>query len=144
MLYILLAMLCLFLVYICYSDIRHRKISNALILAIAVISLLIGRLIAGEVIILPALCLLLIGFLLSTCRVFGAGDAKLLVALSLSLSSEATLVFLFLTSLAGLPVALLTLINNHYRKNAPHKTVPYGVAIAVGYMATMLSQQGPL
>ena len=127
------------LLHVCYSDIRYREIKNTTTITIAVISVLYYWIMYSDLVILPALYILLAGFLLSTFRLFGAGDVKLLAALSLSLSSETTLFFLFVTTLAGLPVALITLINHRCNKKAMYKTVPYGVAIVTGYIAAFAS-----
>lgn len=123
--------------HVCYSDIRYRKIRNTTTLLISFLSLGIGSLTPGGIFIIPALLVFTAGFLLSTIGVLGAGDVKLLAGLSLSLSGEEVILLLLLTALAGLAVALITVISR-YVKSTGQRGVPYGVAIVSGYTATVV------
>ncbi|WP_147199588.1 A24 family peptidase [Pantoea sp. MBD-2R] len=129
--------------HVCYSDIRYRKIRNTTTLLISCLSLAIGCLTPGGIFIIPALLVFTAGFLLSVIGVLGAGDVKLLAGLSLSLGSDDVILLLLLTALAGLPVALATVIGR-YVKSSGQRGVPYGVAIVSGYTATVVLTRSAL
>jgi len=107
------------------------------------LSLAIGCLTPGGIFIIPALLVFTTGFLLSVIGVLGAGDVKLLAGLSLSLGSDDVILLLLLTALAGLPVALATVIGR-YVKSSGQRGVPYGVAIVSGYTATVVLTRSAL
>ncbi|WP_158784036.1 prepilin peptidase [Pantoea sp. BAV 3049] len=126
------------LVHVCYSDIRYRKIKNLTTLILSLLALVGGWQYWGKIPILPVSMILVAGFLLSIRGYIGAGDVKLMAGLSLSLDADNILVFIFLTTLAGLPVALIMLLTSRVMRKPEHKTVPYGVAIVGGYLATVM------
>ncbi len=132
-------LLTLCFIQVCYTDIRYRIINNYTTIIITVLSGVLGCLFFGGILWVPALSILFIGFVLSLINLVGAGDIKLLAGLSLSFSSQSTITFLFLTTLAGLLVALCVLAISHFVAkgyNSSIKTVPYGLAIVGGYAAT--------
>lgn len=137
-----LPLLILFL-SVCYSDIRYREIRNTTTLLISFLSLAIGYLTPGGIFIIPALLVFTAGFVLSAMGVLGAGDVKLLAALSLSLNSEDVIILLLLTALAGLPITLITVVSR-YVNSTDQRGVPYGVAIVSGYMATFVLARSTL
>ncbi|MDD3288321.1 MAG: prepilin peptidase [Alphaproteobacteria bacterium] len=90
---------------------------------------------------------LVVGFFMFSRKLAGAGDVKLLSIVSLWAGPQALAVFLFVTALAGgllgLVMAGLTIHRNMSRtedQSISLKTVPipYGVAIAVGGLASLL------
>lgn len=124
--------------HVCYSDIRYREIKNGTTLILSVLALIGGWKYWETISLLPAVIILAAGFLLNIIKVIGAGDVKLMAGLSLSLDADNTLLFLFLTTLAGLPVAFVTLLVSRIMRSPEHKTVPYGVAVVGGYVATVV------
>ena len=126
------------LLQVCYSDIRYRKIKNSSTIILSLLSLLEGWLYWETVPLSPAVVVFAAGFLLNACGFIGAGDVKLMAALSLSLDADNTLLFIFLTTLAGLPVALVTLLTGRLLRKPAYQTVPYGVAIVGGFVSVVL------
>lgn len=123
----------LVLIYMCYTDIRWRRIANGATLVLLVLSVLLGCLtLHGPSLLLPA-GLFVIGFIVSMLGVIGAGDVKLASALAVALSPTEIGNFLLLTSMAGVPLSLVTLL--YYRCFACQKsvTIPYGIALSCGY-----------
>lgn len=121
------------LTFVCYTDIRYRRITNATTLLIFSLSLLLAFHHRDECS-LPLLLLLLgVGFVFSIVGVIGAGDVKLACALSTGLSTTEIGNFLFLTGIAGIPLSLLTCL--YYRLFSKNNviTIPYGIAICSGY-----------
>ena len=119
------------LLRVCYTDLFYRKIKNKTVVLILIVSLVSGIIQYGIPSIIFPCVILLVGFLLSSFSLVGAGDVKLLVALSFSLSSEDILRFITTTALCGLlvviPVIYICIVK---RKKT---TVPYGIAISMGY-----------
>jgi prepilin peptidase CpaA len=149
---------------IAYSDIRNRRIPNALSLAVAALGLArialahdptaAGQtLTAGAVVFAVALLLFWRG-------VVGGGDAKLIASTALLVGHQQLLSFLFLMSLCGGMLAAAALVRNRLRwqpgylshpgplsslTDAPRgstaladSTVPYGVAIAAAGMIVLI------
>ncbi len=143
MVYGLYLFLLLFFFHVCYSDIRYRKIRNTTTLFITLLSLMVGYLTLGKIFIIPAIWVFTIGFLLSSLGVIGAGDVKLLAGLSLSLNGEGVTLLLILTTLAGLPVALISATSGYFNAGL-QRGVPYGVAIVSGYTATVMFMRSAL
>jgi prepilin peptidase CpaA len=121
------------LIYACYTDIRWRRISNKYSLVILLLSLVLGCYReTGVSVLIPAL-ILLTGFAFSLMGLVGAGDIKLVSALAVALSPQEAASFLTFIGLAGIPLTLIVFL--HYRFLMPQKkaTIPYGVAISLGY-----------
>ncbi|WP_264625778.1 A24 family peptidase [Candidatus Symbiopectobacterium sp. NZEC135] len=121
------------LTFVCYTDIRYRKITNATTLLIFSLSLLLTFHHLEECS-LPLLLLLFgVGFVFSIVGVIGAGDVKLVCALSTGLSTTDIGNFLFLMGMTGIPLTLLTCL--YYKLFSKNNviTIPYGVAICSGY-----------
>lgn len=121
------------LVYICYTDIRWRLISNNMTALLLLLSIIFGwASCTGLSIVLPV-AILIVGFFLAAQGIIGAGDVKLMSALSVGLSTDSIIDFLLLTSLLGVPLTLLTFL--YYWIALPRRalTIPYGVALSAGY-----------
>jgi prepilin peptidase CpaA len=131
------------LIYVCYTDMRYRLIYNQIVILVFALSLLLAFLNKDNanyaINIYAPLAILVIGFILNFINMVGAGDVKLLVALTIGLSNESVYKLLMLVALAGLPVAIIAYIVHKLRKNSPRCEVPYGVAIAMGYWVLLLS-----
>ncbi len=126
--------LCLF--YAIYTDIKFRKIFNKIPLTIIFVSVLLILFTELKISYISVVVIFISGFLLSVYNFWGAGDAKFCFALSLSLPGEYIPTFLLFTSLAGGILAVIMLAIP--RLKGKYKSVPYGIALSLGYMATML------
>ena len=128
------------LFYVCYTDIRWRKITNRASLLLCLLSLLLGFLRPeGPSLIVPAI-MFFGGFLISTLGLMGAGDVKLACALAVALLPEEIGRFLLLTGMAGIPLSIVIFIYYRMFRRQDKVTVPYGVAIASGYGLLWLFQ----
>lgn len=128
---ILAMVISIILTFVCYTDIRCRKITNATILLIFSISLLLDFHHPEDLSL--TLLLFCLGFVLSIVGVIGAGDVKLVCALSTGFSTTEMGNFLFLTGMAGIPLSLFTCLYYLLFSKQNVITVPYGVAICSGY-----------
>lgn len=141
--YFIIGAISLTLLFVCYTDMRYRLIHNQVVVFIFILSLLMGFMMKDdnniEINIYAPLTILAIGFILNYINIVGAGDIKLLVALTVGLSTESVYKLLLLVALAGLPIAIIAYIVHKVRKNSPRCEVPYGVAIAIGYWILLLS-----
>ena len=128
------SLLVLLLLSVCYTDIFSRKIKNNTVMLVALLSLIIAVTINGSVNILWPLMTLIVGMLLVIANVIGAGDIKLIAALSLSIPADQMVNFLFLVTLSGIPLILIVIFLRLLHKGSRKMTLPYGVAISCGYL----------
>jgi len=152
------------LALIAYSDLRMRRIPNALSLAIATLGLahiaLARDAAAASHTLAAAAVTFAVTFLFFWRGVIGGGDAKLLAAVVLLIGHQELLGFLFLMSLCGGALAAAILARDQARlrywrpsrlvrlpplteavgsTTAPvESTVPYGVAIAAAGVITLI------
>jgi prepilin peptidase CpaA len=131
------------------SDVRSRRIPNWSVLALAV--LFVGWVFVG-----PSVSLLssveaagfvfLVTAALYYFNIFGAGDSKLMTAVALFAGLGHLLQVVFMTTLAGGVLALVSLAGRPTRtlvmlqtrsKDRASRGIPYGVAIALGGVLTM-------
>lgn len=132
MIKIILLFIYIFLLYVCYTDITARIIKNKTVIIVAILSIIIGIIKYNIPEIALPLFILFIGIILSSLGFFGAGDIKLIFALSLSLSNSLIISFILMTAISGLIVVIPIIITSIYRKKKI--TVPYGIAISLGYL----------
>lgn len=125
----------LLLLRLSYTDIRDRIIDNNVILALLVIILPISFLKYQTIFILPAVFALMIGFLLFTLRVIGAGDVKLVSVLMLMIPLDELIYFFFFIAFAGLLLIVVGWL--FYRKSIRERGLPYGVAISLGFLTNL-------
>ena len=125
----------LLLLRLSYTDIRDRIIDNNVILALLVIILPISFLKYQTIFILPAVFALMIGFLLFTLRVIGAGDVKLVSVLMLMIPLDELIYFFFFIAFAGLLLIVVGWL--FYRKSIKERGLPYGVAISLGFLTNL-------
>ncbi|VEI45928.1 flp operon protein B [Actinobacillus equuli] len=92
----LLAIMIGLLLTLCWTDLRHRLISNRIIMALLLVTIPFSYLIHGTLFWQPALLCLAIGFILFLFNIIGAGDVKLLAVLMLAVPSPFAVFFLFL------------------------------------------------
>lgn len=119
------------LLWITYTDIRSRTISNKAIVAIFVTSIPLALYHHNTINILAALSFLTLGFILFNFNILGAGDVKLISALSLSLTPQQIWPFLWLISVLGGLIVFIGFL--FFRRSIRQSGVPYGPAIAVGF-----------
>ena len=122
------------LIVICYTDIRYRIIANSIIIALFFIILTNFFLGFGKLNYISALIFFIIGLIMYTFKLIGAGDIKLITVLLLSLSYEEVWNFLIMMTLLGLPLAVIAIIWKMITKSKV--TIPYGVAIGLSYFIT--------
>ncbi|PAF43638.1 prepilin peptidase [Helicobacter sp. 11S02596-1] len=113
------------------TDIFYRKITNpqvgfTLILGLASLLLLVMELqfYTGAIV-------LGVGYILWHLGVCGAGDVKLLAAMSCFVPTEILFDFLFVVSLIGFVVGVVVIVLHLLRKR--DRSVPYGVAIVTSF-----------
>lgn len=121
------------LVYICYTDIRWRRITNNMSILVLLLSIISGFFSPAGLSITIPLVMLTIGFVLSAFGIVGAGDVKLMCALSVGLSTTDIGDFLLLTGLSGIPLTLVTFLYYRFFMRQCTITIPYGVALSSGY-----------
>ncbi len=121
--------------YVCYTDWRHRRIDNWVVVYLVLVGLVAQQL-AG-VAMLPAATqsalVLSVGYLAWRLDIIGAGDAKLFFGLSFWHAGE-VLVLAFHMVLAGAVLALPYLalrISGTDSKRMAARGIPYGVAIVI-------------
>ena len=129
-----------------FTDIRSRRIPNALVLVLTALGLLrLGvDLWTGPATAVPSLDLALAaivflgGTALFAVGLMGGGDVKLLAAASVWFGTASTVDFLLVTVLAGGGLACVFLVRRGARRMAggpsahAADSLPYGVAIALG------------
>jgi prepilin peptidase CpaA len=126
-----------FSVFIVYSDIKHRKVSNKLCLLIAVLC-------AGyaftytEVQVLIPITILVIGIVLSYLRILGGGDTKLLAAYFTAISPDVFLATLIVIGISGGVLSLIYLLKNKIKKNT-NSNLPYAIPITIGGLIGILA-----
>ncbi|MDO5053930.1 MAG: prepilin peptidase [Pasteurella oralis] len=136
MVWILFSSVIFLLTILSWTDIKSRMISNKIVLFILALILPLAWLKYGQINIIPALWVLVIGFFLFTFRIIGAGDIKLTSVLILALPNEQIIYFFFFTAFSGLVLIIVGLLffRDSIRKNA----LPYGVAISLGFVINLL------
>jgi len=138
------------------SDIRTRTIPNWISVALIAGFLALG-LIEGFALSTIAshmgigLCVLICGFVLFAFNIIGGGDAKLLASSAVWMGPHEVLTFLFLTALAGGLFSLGVLLFRQIplpvfavrvdwiaRLHLRDTGIPYGLAIAIGGIGTLI------
>ena len=153
------------LVIVAYEDVRRRRIPNALSLATAALGFAriacAGDLIDAGHTLAAAIIMFAITFALFQRGAIGGGDAKILPATVLLIGYPELLGFLFLMSLCGGVLALTTLAlerpdlsfrrfrrgahvastgrGDRARVASKGSTVPYGVAVAIAGVITLIA-----
>ncbi|VUS64800.1 prepilin peptidase [Klebsiella spallanzanii] len=127
----------LLLIYASYTDVVYRKIKNKCVLWVLIFSFLLGLSYGGINIVAPAI-FLIIGYVISILGGIGAGDVKLVFALLIGIPDALIFNFFIMTCLLGIPVALCCLIISKLIIKSDFKTVPFGIAIAIGYITVTI------
>ncbi len=126
------------LISVCYTDIRYRKIKNSTVIIIALFSLCSALTHSEPVNLIWPVMIIVMGVLLVLANIIGAGDIKLIAALSLSLPGTDIPAFIFLITLSGVPLILVTVLLHKVTGSSNEITLPYGVAISCGYLFHLL------
>ena len=150
--------ICIFAL-VAHSDIRTRRIPNELIvglLALAAFRIALDGDPVGAVRTLAAGAALFgATFLLFWRGLIGGGDVKLMVATSFLIGYHDVLAYLFVMTMSGALMAVAILAGEKLRSRATappdmeiqekraRLTVPYGVAISVAGIVTLLAQTLP-
>lgn len=138
MLIFLYGLLAFMLLSVCYTDISSRRIKNNAVVFIAVLSLTISVVQGNSINIFWPFITLVLGMFLVTVNVIGAGDIKLISALSLSLPAKQMADFIFWITLSGIPLILIVVALRLWHPGSKKMTLPYGVAISCGYLLHLL------
>ncbi|AMQ91252.1 A24 family peptidase [Aggregatibacter actinomycetemcomitans] len=117
------------------TDIRSRIISNRVVLFLLFVIIPFSLLKYQTIFVIPALCTLIIGFLLFSLHFIGAGDIKLASVLMLAVPSDEIFSFFFFTTFAGLGLIIIGWL--FFRESIKENGLPYGVAISLGFMINM-------
>lgn len=157
---VLILGVCIFAV-VAYGDIRTRRIPNELVVAILTLAAfriaLAGDPSAALYTLAASVALFAATFLLFWRGLLGGGDVKLLVATGFLIGYHDLFQFLFVMSICGALVALAVVAHNRLGGAAAaaaledqeppeppaRLTVPYGVAISVAGIVTLLAQSFP-
>ncbi|CFB69861.1 prepilin peptidase [Yersinia enterocolitica] len=124
------------LLFVCYSDIRHRTISNNFIITIAINTVALGLATHQAVNIIIPLSALLIGYIIFYFDLIGGGDVKLITVLLFSLTTTQSLDFILYTAIMGGVVMIIGMLVN--REDIKQHGVPYAVAISAGFLLSFI------
>jgi prepilin peptidase CpaA len=131
---------------VCYQDIATYRISNRVVIAIAVsaFGVWLPLLSTSEILTQVGIgaIFLVLGFLVYHFKIMGAGDGKLFAALGFWCQPQNVMMFLMVMAVAGFVVSVVYL-GIHYRKIMPLKEnsdlpdmlnlkIPYGLALSAG------------
>ncbi len=133
----LIALLISQLLLVCYSDIRHRIISNKLVITIAINALALGFAKNNTVSIAIPLFALLTGYIVFYFNLIGGGDVKLITVLLLTLTAGQSLDFILYTAIMGGVVMIIGMLIN--RTDIQQRGVPYAVAISIGFLLALFT-----
>ncbi|HDR1472421.1 TPA: prepilin peptidase, partial [Pasteurella multocida] len=89
------------LIILSWTDIRSRIISNKIVFLLLLVIVPLAWIQYKQIFFLPALLTLVIGFLLFTFGVMGAGDIKLMSVLMLTIPHSQIIYFFLFTAFSG-------------------------------------------
>lgn len=120
--------------YICYTDVRQRQITNRAVLLVTLICLSILLVNQQYPALMHAFAILAVGIGLFVLGVIAAGDIKLLAAFSLAIKPTNLPMTLCLILLIGGVQAVLYLIYGAMTdlKTVRQKGIPYAIPICLG------------
>lgn len=131
--------------FTCISDIRHRKISNKLLVTYSLLQSLgifFDNFYVGSLSIV-----FILGLLVFAAGICGAGDVKFITIMSLSLPIHVLPVAFALTALFGgilaIVLTLLAFLTRHRPNPINYRELPYGVAISLGFYITIYDHLMP-
>lgn len=133
--FIIYGLICLCVVHAMITDVMYRRIYNYNSVIIILLSILLFFFCVELSLFFPFM-VLIIGFLLFALNIWGAGDAKCVFALTLSLPSDLIFIFILLMSLSGGVIATFMLV--FPRLKGVFVSVPYALSIGTGYFLTLI------
>lgn len=158
---------CVAAIFVCYFDIRYRRIPNKFVLPLLLSGLLLGFIFAGTAGLLASLQGILLGFglmfMLHLFGALGAGDVKLFAALGAVLGVKLVLPTFVIAVLTGGVLAVASMLSAGTARVTSERvllifgglvsgagvprfpvptnkrqTLPYGVAITVGSLISLV------
>jgi len=120
------------LVYVIQSDLRKRTIPNTASVLLLVNSTLycgFNGYWSQWLIVVPVF---LFGLLLWRLSIWGAGDAKLLAAVSPMISLDHFVATLLLIAFLGGALSVVIFVSSRLKKNRAYTHIPYGIPISIG------------
>jgi prepilin peptidase CpaA len=120
--------------YICYTDVKQRQITNGSVLLVALLCLSILVVKQQYLALVFSFIILMVGIGLFVLGIIAAGDIKLLAAFSLAIKPEYLLVTLGLIVLLGGILAVGYLIYGVLTdlKKVRQRGIPYAIPICLG------------
>ncbi|AJI95584.1 type IV leader peptidase family protein [Yersinia ruckeri] len=134
---LLLSLISLQLLWVCYTDIRHRIIDNNLIIIMLFTTMAFSFSYRGTISLIIPLIILTIGFIIFIFGLIGGGDVKMITVLACTLTPIQTFNFITYTAIMGGIVMIIGLVIS--RSDIKERGVPYGVAIASGFSLSLFS-----
>lgn len=128
------ALISLSVIHSMITDILYRRIFNFNSAIVVVLSILLHFYNIQLSLSMPFI-VLVIGFVLFAFNVWGAGDAKLCFALTLSLPLDLFFFFFLVMSISGGIIATMMLIFPSLKGR--YVSVPYGLPIGIGYLLSL-------
>ncbi|HDL6964149.1 TPA: prepilin peptidase [Yersinia enterocolitica] len=125
------------LLMICYSDIRHRVISNKWVITVVLNTLVLSLIRYNTISLVIPLLALLLGYIIFHFKLIGGGDVKLITALLIILNAEQSFNFILYTAIMGGVVMIIGMLFN--RADIQQRGVPYAVAISAGFLISFFS-----
>ncbi|WP_407334225.1 prepilin peptidase [Enterovibrio sp. 27052020O] len=120
------------------TDIYHRKISNRLCLSIFLLCLLLAFFDEKiQLHVYQSLSVVVIGLVLFSVGILGAGDTKLLAAYALIIDQGYFSLTLLMIGLLGGFTAIIIFLMQLISKNTTKKGVPYGVPIVISSLFSL-------
>ncbi len=123
------------LIILSWTDIRSRIISNKIVFLLLLVIVPLAWIQYKQIFFLPALLTLVIGFLLFTFGVMGAGDIKLMSVLMLTIPHSQIIYFFLFTAFSGLFLIIIGFL--FFRHSIRQHGLPYGVAISCGFLTNL-------
>lgn len=124
--------------WIVYTDVFYRLIKNIQVVVVILLAFASVFYYQLELNLWGSFWVLTIGIILWSFRIIGAGDIKLLVALSLCMPGDLMFYFLFLMSVIGSVLAFFIWTYSMLRNK--RISVPYGVAICIGFLFVFIPE----
>lgn len=119
--------------HVIYTDIRFRIIENYTVFLAFILVFITAYELNIQINFFISLISLIIGFLLFSLNLIGAGDVKFFSVLMLIIPKEYEILFIFLMSFIGGILALIMII---LRKK--DRGVAYGVAISIAFLSVWI------
>lgn len=128
-----------FSMFIIYTDIKHRIVSNN---SCAVVAILCGcyAFIYTEVQVLIPIVILIIGVSLSYFKILGGGDSKLLSSYSIAIFPDVYLSTLIVIGISGGVLSVIYILVNKLNRNKTKQIhLPYAIPIVLGGLIGILA-----